>query len=242
MTTPHPLPRPSLHRIGLVASLASLVVCCGASAFAADEEYSDSGEANASGSGWGGPSEGMNFQDLRLGYTVLLASSDITITSPGLDSKKTGSWDATGRTGFTWITTPSYWEDISATFLFGAELSTNHLIQDATADLGTKIDVRANVLTVQVGLGWQLMDQVHLEATPFIGYGLASTKTDFGNGSSGYLEFGLRVGGFYTFENRIQVGLNLGYFMAQTKVSISDYDLDLKASGLTYGLQGGYRF
>ncbi len=87
-----------------------------------------------------------------------------------------------------------------------------------------------------VGYAYKLenLQNLHFEGTPFLGLGIASFSGDGNEDSEMYVEYGLRVAGFWTFESGWQAGLDL-------RLIRSDADV-IDNSGLMPCFVGGYRF
>lgn len=188
--------------------------------------------------------------DWRLGYGLMPTSAKISLmdgsnAANSANYRKDTSWDKTGRTGVMWMTPWGGSLDESGGFLLGLEVTRNHGIKSAK-DSSPGIDAVAYALTLHPGIGWAFDRHLHIEVNPFIGVGLAQVKQDGYAGSSGlYYEAGLRTAAYYTFKSRFQIGLQVAYMMNQSKGSIAanggSLDVDVQSTGLTLGLQFGYR-
>lgn len=228
---------------------AALALLAG-SAFAADGFYgngravADSDNERADAYQPGGP---MTLNDFRLGYGLLPNRANVSILTkdgsfdPATYDKET-NWDKTGRTGLTWMTP---WSDLDEDggFLFGVELSTSHyVISESSND--PQISYRSIALAIHPGLGWRLGEQTHLEICPFLGAGVSTLNVGSGHGL--YYEFGMRVGIFYTFLDRFQLGLNGYYMYSHSKEDLTangkDFEAKISSSGPAAGLSFGYRF
>lgn len=187
--------------------------------------------------------------DLRLGYSMLPAGADVSIMDQDDDGNpanydRSTNWDKTGRLGLMWMTP---WSGVSedGDFIFGVEVSTNHcLIENSSSS--PEIDLRSYQLTLHPGLSWLLDDNFHVELNPYVGIGHAQFEQSLaGDGSALYWEVGFRAAGYYTWDNGVQLGLQLGYMYGMTEGEMeggsATYDTDITISGLTIGLQLGYR-
>jgi hypothetical protein len=60
-----------------------------------------------------------------------------------------------------------------------------------------------------------------------------------------YWEIGFRAAGYYTWENGVQLGLQIGYMFGSADGEIegggNTYDTEMKINGVTVGIQLGYR-
>lgn len=230
---------------GCVGRSAGLALLCGLPLALSAASFDDNNETfDDSGFVPGGP-HGLN--DIRLGYSMLPAGAKVeilssAITAPGNYDKET-TWDKTGRVGLTWMTPISELEETGG-FLVGLECSSNHYVIEASSK-GPSIDMRALVLTIHPGLGWEFDRHHHLELGPQFGIGFSTVK-EGGIGSAGglYYELGFRVAYYYTF-TRWQIGTSIFALYANGTADMSangyDYSVDVRASGVGAGLQIGYR-
>jgi hypothetical protein len=112
-------------------------------------------------------------------------------------------------------------------------------------------DVKETNFGVQINAGgaYKINKEIHLELTPFIGIGRAKTTVEGNGGTSGtgaFLDYGITVAGFYTYNDHLQVGIDIGYEAYSAKSSLSfgpaSYDISAKGGGFIAGLSLGYRF
>ncbi|HYE06580.1 MAG TPA: hypothetical protein VEL07_13775 [Planctomycetota bacterium] len=113
-------------------------------------------------------------------------------------------------------------------WIWGAEASLSFV-----DDQGVEAFIPA--ITGLVGYAYQLqnLENLHFEGTPYLGVGLASIDGT-GDDSELYLEYGLRVASFWTFESNWQAGIDLRLHRADADV--------IDSSGLLACFVGGYRF
>jgi hypothetical protein len=187
--------------------------------------------------------------DWRLGYSMLPAGADISImdsdsnANPANYDRET-NWDLTGRTGLMWMTP---WSGVSENgdFILGLELSTNHCVIE-TSTASPEIDLRSYQLTIHPGLAWLLDDQFHIELNPYLGIGHAQFEQSLaGDGTGIYWELGFRAAAYYTWQNGVQLGLQVGYLYGSSDGEIKGandtFDTEIIINGLTMGIQLGYR-
>ncbi len=108
------------------------------------------------------------------------------------------------------------------------------------------------VPTLRAGLGWALSTRSHIELTPVVGYGLASTEWSDGGSSEtsigGVLTYGITGTVMQYLGRGFSAGVEIGYLFSQTSVSVSNGStggsstVDLDASGPTASLLFGYTF
>ncbi len=108
------------------------------------------------------------------------------------------------------------------------------------------------VPTLRAGLGWALSTRAHIELTPLVGYGLASTQwTDGGSTETsigGILTYGITATVMQNLGRGFSAGIEVGYLWSQTSVSVTNgstngsSSVDLDASGPTASLLFGYGF
>ena len=82
-------------------------------------------------------------------------------------------------------------------------------------------DVTTPVIDVLIGYGYALTPELHFELAPFAGAGRTYYSVQ-DNGSSTtskewskYVEYGGRIGAYYTFRQRLQVGLEIPYLVGK---------------------------
>lgn len=114
------------------------------------------------------------------------------------------------------------------------------------------ISVTALAGTLHFGWGFELVTRTsgrfHVEITPFLGAGMG--VADWTDGLSGadddragiYYEVGARAGAYYTWNNGMQLGLNARWMYGDLDVDLFNTGTNLSVSGLTIGLDLGYRF
>jgi hypothetical protein len=104
-------------------------------------------------------------------------------------------------------------------------------------------------LRIDAGGAYRVMPELHFELTPFFGVGGASVKTDPGgtSGSGLFLDWGLTLGAYYTYQDHWQGGVHLGY-EGYSATGNADYfatgtknDLTLVGNGFVIGIDLGYR-
>lgn len=130
-------------------------------------------------------------------------------------------------------------------FIFGGEL----FYSQSSGELPI-FNIDVNTIGLEAFAGWAFaLDgmPLHFEGTPFIGLGQANTEFSNGGDSEDHdnmlIEYGLRVAGYYTFENNWQAGLEVRYVIdSSTDAKLGSNDFDVETAGLLIGLQGGYRF
>ena len=82
-------------------------------------------------------------------------------------------------------------------------------------------DVTIPVVDVLVGYGYAFVPQWHAELTPFAGIGRASysvhdhSSTVTSDVSSKYIEYGAKLGTYYTFTEHLQVGIEIPYLIGR---------------------------
>ena len=102
--------------------------------------------------------------------------------------------------------------------ILGANVAVNH----AQFDNGNyDSTVTTPVLDVMIGYGIAVTPEWHFELTPFAGYGRAfysvttSNSTSTSNDSTDYVEYGGRLGTYYTFPNGLQLGVEVPYLVGR---------------------------
>lgn len=204
--------------------LATLIgLCAGAVPLSAADASGDTSPgagttADAGGSNAAAPTAAGD----RSPYSGLLYDiNDLRLVAGFLPDGNTAAgqdydWNHNYRLAIDWFRTP-YALGTAGGFLYGGELSFNNgstsVPGDRTSYYGLMFDAHA---------GWayrpQQLQELHFEGTVFLGLGFDRYHDDLG-GSPNPLayEYGLRVAGFWTFENLWQVGLDLRYLENQSK-------------------------
>ena len=102
--------------------------------------------------------------------------------------------------------------------ILGAAVAVNH----ARFDNGNyDATVTTPVLDVLIGYGIAVTPEWHFELTPFAGYGRAfysvtdSNSTTTSSDSTDYVEYGGRLGTYYTFRSGMQLGLEVPYLVGR---------------------------
>jgi len=181
------------------------------------------------------------FLDARLNLGIIpgIKSADGT---PG------GTTDLSAKTGFGAALGVEYGQYLEKEWGWVAGVS---LIDGASKGSSNQGDVKETNFGVQINAGgaYKINKEIHLELTPFIGIGSAKTTVEGNNGTSGtgtFLDYGITVGGFYTYNDHLQVGIDIGYegFSAKSSLTFgpASYDITGKGGGFIAGLSLGYRF
>ena len=132
-------------------------------------------------------------------------------------------------------------------WLLGFELSGNSFSSSETGEPDITVDAAA--LTVHFGWGFEIATRTsgrwHWELTPFLGAGMAQVGVEVGAVSRDeqgvYYELGGRLGSYYTFAGGFQLGGEVRYAYAGADVEPFAGD-SFSASGVTFGVNVGYRF
>lgn len=102
--------------------------------------------------------------------------------------------------------------------ILGANVAVNH----AQFDNGNyDSTVTTPVLDVLIGYGIAVTPEWHFELTPFAGYGRAfysvtdSNSTTTSKDSTDYVEYGGRLGTYYTFPGGLQLGIEVPYLVGR---------------------------
>jgi hypothetical protein len=176
----------------------------------------------------------VQVDDLRAGAGLLsknfTGGSNFTVTSSNGSVNGSSSGDGTGtdahrnsRGELQWMA--GHLGDAGG-FIYGVDLADNR----ATFDQGsTTATYDTPVIDLNLGYGYAVTHNLHFELTGFGGFGWTYFKISSQNNVSEkfhehYLEYGARLGGYYTFDNRLQVGVEIPYLVGNFHPSFSSSD------------------
>lgn len=177
------------------------------------------------------PAEDLSFLDLRLGGGVLsnhFKGKSTTTVDDGGGNVTTSSSSESGRDSDSNIRgqLQLVYGNLGPAggLILGAGVAANH----ATFDNGSQeAKVTTPAVDVLIGYGIAVTPMWHFELTPFAGAGRAYyTVTDDGNSDtskdwSKYVEYGGRLGTYFTFAGSLQLGLEAIYLVGRFE---PDYD------------------
>jgi hypothetical protein len=94
--------------------------------------------------------------------------------------------------------------------LYGVGFAARHLVLHPS---GARVRITGPVIDGLAGYGFAPIPWLHAEITPFAGIGYTYLRIDQGSerfdNRSIYLEYGLRVAAYFTFDHTWQIGLEL---------------------------------
>ena len=168
----------------------------------------------------------VSFLDLRFGGGLLSndfkgdSSTTVTNTNTNVSSNSNTGGDSRDSDNNYRGQVQLVWGDLGPVggLILGGAIAANH----ARFDNGNyTASVTTPVLDVMIGYGIAVTPTWHFELTPFAGYGRAFYSVDNANSSStskdstSYVEYGARLGTYYTFPNSIQLGLEVPYLVGR---------------------------
>lgn len=226
--TSHPIKEHPMRLVATIAASATLSVLAGLPLGAAD----------------------MDLSDLRLGLGFVGFQDDNlhSLDLSGIGRHADRNWR--GQLQYLGGTLGS-----AGGLIWGAGVSVNHISWDAGAE---QVHAMTPTVDVLVGYGYAFTSHVHMELTPFAGYGRAyygrddegslHTSSDWDQ----YLEYGAKLGAYVVMESRLQLGLEIPFLVGRTNPAFTYDDsngnpsvmIDEKrrSQGLGLLVTAGYRF
>jgi hypothetical protein len=128
------------------------------------------------------------------------------------------------------------WGDLGPAggLILGAGIAVNHARFNEEFNDG---EITTPVVDVLIGYGLAVTPEWHFELTPFAGIGRSyySVKTDGSTSTSKdwdkYYEYGAKIGTYYTFEQRTQIGIEVPFLVGRF-----DADFNHQDNGHTFSL------
>ena len=168
----------------------------------------------------------VTFLDLRFGGGMLSndfkgdSSTTVTNSSTNVSTNTSTGGDTRDSDNNFRGQVQLVWGDLGPAggIILGGAIAANH----ARFDNGDyTASVTTPVLDVMIGYGIAVTPNWHFELTPFAGYGRAFYSVDNSNSSStstdstDYVEYGARLGTYYTFPNSMQIGVEVPYLVGR---------------------------
>jgi len=167
--------------------------------------------------------EDMQLEDLRIGAGILSNNftngSDVTVTSgngsvAGSSSTGSSSGQDSHRNNRAEVQFMMGTLGHGGGFIYGADVAVNR--QKFTNNADATLDTP--VIDIDAGYGYALNKNIHFELTAFGGFGWTYYKINTPDGSEEkfnehYLEYGGRLGAYYTFDSKWQVGFEVPYLV-----------------------------
>ena len=125
-------------------------------------------------------------------------------------------WDHNYRIAIEAMRTPMPLSD-SGGFIYGFDIAFNNGSRSVSGDRTSYVGLLGDGLA---GWAYRLnsLPSLHFEGTALIGIGVDRFHDDIGGSPTAFTyEYGLRVAGFWTFQNLWQVGLDLRYVQTKAK-------------------------
>lgn len=179
--------------------------------------------------------EQYDINDLRLTAGFLPKNNDIDGTG--------FNWSHDYRLAIDGMRSPQPLQDFGG-FIYGGEFAIDTARKNTP---GNSVSVNRFMVDAMAGWAYRLaqIPNLHFEGTPFLGVGFERYHSTVGGSPTalGY-EYGLRVAGYYTFENLWQAGLDLRWFNNNSEPDFGGGigSVKVETSGLAVLFSGGKRF
>lgn len=185
----------------------------------------------------------QHVNDLRVGYSTMPLKASIDTKANNVQGyEKDGQLQSGARFSLMWVLPLSELSDEGGGLL-ALEASSTTYHQDQTLN-DPEITLKAYALTIHPDLAWALTSQLHMELGPFAGIGLSSITEGSGQGT--YFEYGGRFALYWTIRHHFQVGIDARYLGTYARQNFtygaSSEDVEIRTSGVSAGVQLGYRF
>jgi hypothetical protein len=176
----------------------------------------------------------MQVDDLRLGAGLLskqfTGGSGFTVTSSNGNASSSSSADNSGADAHRNSRGEIQWMaghlGLGGGFLYGVDVAVNRARFNDPSVNATYV---TPVIDLNLGYGYAATSNLHFELTGFGGFGWTYFKYAGQNNFSEkihehYLEYGARLGGYYTFDSHVQVGVEVPYLVGNFHPSFSSSD------------------
>lgn len=203
--------------------------------------------------------DGVTVKDLRLGLMSMPAdvSTEWTIDDGGGSVSDTYDRETDGRSRVSLGMVGTVGPAAPAALLYGIGVAFETAEFSGYDDSwGEEISQSwaGFIINGQLGVAFAVNDMFHVEAAGVLGLGAGAVEItdvsglEFGTASAAILEYGLRLGGYFTVQ-RLQLGLEVGYmntsYMGAEWEDANDpsftYAEDAEFSGTFVGLTLGFR-
>ena len=163
----------------------------------------------------------VDFVDLRLGAGALsnsfMASSNTEVSNGNASWSTTDGRDADKNyRGQLQLVHGSLGS--AGGLITGIGIALNHARFSGGGESAT---VNTPTIDVMVGYGLAVTQAWHFELTPFAGYGRAYSGNSTANDWTSYVEYGARLGTYYTFSGHSQLGIEVPYLIGRFDPSYS---------------------